>query len=62
MHTLIITKRWRGKNDYKYFSLGLLAFCCCCFFSLQSTENTTNVSKNHNMYEPFQTKINANYV
>lgn len=31
-------------------------------FSLQSTENTTNVSKYHYMYEPFQTKINANYV
>lgn len=28
-------------------------------FSLQRTENTT---KNHYMYEPFQTKINANYV
>lgn len=31
-------------------------------FSLQSTENTTHVSKYHYMYEPFQTKINANYV
>lgn len=28
-------------------------------FSLQRTENTT---ENQYMYEPFQTKINANYV
>lgn len=37
-------------------------FVVVVVFSLQSTENTTNVSKNHYMYEPFQTKINANYV
>lgn len=48
-------------------SITILVWDCWRFvvvvvFSLQSTENTTNVSKNHYMYEPFQTKINANYV
>lgn len=31
-----------------------LGFVVVVVFSLQSTENTTNVSKNHYMYEPFQ--------
>lgn len=45
--------------------INILVLGCWCFvvvvvvFSLQRTENTT---KNHYMYEPFQTKINANDV